>query len=129
MYTAVYLLSFAVFLFYFKKDFLHNIPLLFNFMLAHNQYLPSFNKLYWDFLRHFFSFNTKFFYLSHLANLPMYHYKIYLLFIYFRTHLIFPFTWALSIHFSSYFLINNAIIFYLVLNFETQAMPQILEPI
>ena len=54
MYTALYLLSFAVFLFYFKKDFLHNIPLVFNFMLAHNQYLPSFNKLYWDFLRHFF---------------------------------------------------------------------------
>ena len=37
--------------------------------------------------------------------------------------------WALSKQFSSYFLINNVIIFDLVLNFETQAMSQILEPI
>ena len=59
-------------------------------------------------------------------NLPMYHYKIY---IYFLNSVNLSFTWALSIQFSSYFLINNVIIFDLVLNFETQAMSQILEPI
>ena len=37
------------------------------------------------------------------------------------------FTWALSIQFSSYFLIDNVILFDLVLNFETHTMPQILE--
>ena len=37
------------------------------------------------------------------------------------------FTWALSIQFSSYFLINNFMLFDLALNFETQTMAQILE--
>ena len=97
-------------------------------MLAHNQYLPSFNKFYWDFLRHFFSFNTKFFHLSHLANLSTIITKFIYLFLFKLSHqLIFPLTWVLSIQFLSYFLINNVIIFDLVLNFETQTMSQILE--
>ena len=129
MYTAVYLLSFAVFLFYFKKDFLHNIPLLFNFSSQSISKVPSFNKLYWDFLRHFlFSFNTEFFHLSHLANLPLCIITKFT-YLFFSTQLIFLSLrlWALSIQFSSYFLINNVIIFDLVLNFETQTMSQILE--
>ena len=60
------------FLFYFKKNSLHNISLF--FLLAQNQYLPSFNllpTLLGFFLRHFFSFNTKFFLwiLFHLSYL------------------------------------------------------------
>ena len=37
------------------------------------------------------------------------------------------FIWALSMEFSSYFLINNVMLFDLVLNFETQSMSQIVE--
>ena len=82
------------------------------------------HKLYWGFLRHFFSFNTKLFHHSHLANLPMYHYKIYF---YLLNSVNLSFTLALPIKFSSYFLINNVILFDHVLNFETQTMSQILE--
>ena len=39
------------------------------------------------------------------------------------------FTWTLSIQFSSYFVINNVMLFDLVLNFATQTMSQILERI
>ena len=128
MYTAVYLLSFALLLNfhfcfkkYFKKYFFivqYSSPLL----LAHNQYLsylPSIcHKLCWDFLRHVFSFNTKFFLwllfnLLHLAYLCVITKNNN-----FFNSVNLSFTWALSIQFSSYFLLNNVILFDLVLNFE-----------
>ena len=86
MYTAVYLLPFAaavkfsfLFLFYFKKDFLHNIPLL--FCLLTINILPSFNlsqtlpglSQTWLFFQHEI-FPSATFPLSTL-NLPMYHNK------------------------------------------------------
>ena len=128
MYTAVYLLSFALllnfhfyFLFYVKKYFFivqYSSPLL----LAHNQYLSYLSsichKLYWDFLRPVFSFNTKFFLwlLFHFLHLA------YLCVITNNNNFFnlvnLSFTSALSIQFSSYFLINNVILFALVLNFE-----------
>ena len=46
----------------------------------------------------------------------------------FQIYLLLSFTWAPSIQLSSYFIINNVMLFDLVLNFTTWTMSQILEP-
>ena len=70
----------------------------------------------------FFFFCTKFllwllFHLSDLCIITTFFFKSINL----------SFTWALSIQFSSYFIINNIMLFDLVLNFKTRTMSQILE--
>ena len=109
-------------LFYFKKDFVHNIPLL--FCLLPINILPSFNLSQ---ISLGFSFNTKFFlwllcHLSHLTYLCIVTNFFFLL-----NSVNLSFTYALSVQFSSYSLINNVILFDLVLKFETQTMSQFLE--
>ena len=88
-------------------------------------YLLSFcHKICWDFLQHLFSFNTEFFlwlllHRSHLTYLCIITKNINI----FLNSVNLLFTWALSIQYSSYFLINNVMFFDLVLNFETQTVP------
>ena len=80
-----------------------------------------------NFLFFFSSLNFSYGYCSTFQTYHHNNFFIYYYFFFFNSANL-SFTWVLSIQFSSYFVINNVMLFDLVLNFKTQTMSQILEP-